>query len=91
MEETKKAVKPLIRTNPDHVSGIALLDEAELGAKLALVIAMNGSGSYAFKFPWGISDELDERLKASGCEEGSEVWVNLRGLTRGNDNDERDE
>lgn len=91
MEETKKAVEPLIRTNPDHVSGIALLDEAELGAKLALVIAMNGSGSYAFKFPWGISDELDERLKASGCEEGSEVWVNLRGLTRGNDNDERDE
>lgn len=91
MEETKKAVKPLIRTNPDHVSGTVLLDEAELGAKLALVIAMNGSGSYAFKFPWGISDELDERLKASGCEEGSEVWVDLGGLTRGNDNDEKDE
>lgn len=91
MEETKKAVEPLIRTNPDHVNGAALLDEAELGAKLALVIAMNGSGAYAFKFPWGISDELDERLKASGCEEGSEVWIDLGGLTRGNDNDERDE
>lgn len=88
MEETKKAVQPLIRTNPDHVSGTALLDEAELGAKLALVIAMNGSGSYAFKFPWGISDELDERLKASGCEEGSEVWIDLKGLAR---NDEKDE
>lgn len=88
MEETKKAVKPLIRTNPDHVSGTALLDEAELGAKLALVIAMNGSGAYAFKFPWGISDELDERLKASGCEEGSEVWIDLKRLAR---NDEKDE
>lgn len=88
MEEIKKAVEPLIRTNPDHVSGTALLDEAELGAKLALVIAMNGSGSYAFKFPWGISDELDERLKASGCEEGSEVWIDLKGLAR---NDEKDE
>lgn len=88
MEETKKAVQPLIRTNPDHVSGTALLDEAELGAKLALVIAMNSSGSYAFKFPWGISDELDERLKASGCEEGSEVWIDLKGLTH---NDEKDE
>lgn len=88
MEETKKAVQPLIRTNPDHVSGTALLDEAELGAKLALVIAMNGSGAYAFKFPWGISDELDERLKASGCEEGSEVWIDLKGLAR---NDERNE
>lgn len=88
MEEIKKAVQPLIRTNPDHVSGTALLDEAELGAKLALVIAMNGSGSYAFKFPWGISDELDERLKASGCEEGSEVWIDLKGLAR---NDEKDE
>lgn len=88
MEETKKAVQPLIRTNPDHVSGTALLDEAELSAKLALVIAMNGSGAYAFKFPWGISDELDERLKASGCEEGSEVWIDLKGLAR---NDERNE
>lgn len=88
MEKIKKAVEPLIRTNPDHVSGTALLDEAELGAKLALVIAMNGSGSYAFKFPWGISDELDERLKASGCEEGSEVWIDLKGLAR---NDEKDE
>lgn len=88
MEEIKKAVQPLIRTNPDHVSGTALLDEAELGAKLALVIAMNGSGPYAFKFPWGISDELDERLKASGCEEGSEVWIDLKGLAR---NDEKDE
>lgn len=88
MEETKKAVQPLIRTNPDHVSGTALLDETELGAKLALVIAMNSSGSYAFKFPWGISDELDERLKASGCEEGSEVWIDLKGLTH---NDEKDE
>lgn len=88
MEETKKAVQPLIRTNPDHVSGTALLDEAELSAKLALVIAMNGSGACAFKFPWGISDELDKRLKASGCEEGSEVWIDLKGLAR---NDERDE
>lgn len=88
MEEIKKAVQPLIRTNPDHISGTALLDEAELGAKLALVIAMNSSGSYAFKFPWGISDELDERLKASGCEEGSEVWIDLKGLTH---NDEKDE
>lgn len=91
MYEQNKVIEPLIRTNPDHINGAALLDEAELGAKLALVIAMNGSGSYAFKFPWGISDELDERLKASGCEEGSEVWVDLGGLTRGNDNDERDE
>ena len=32
MEETKKTVQPLISTNPDHVSGTALLDEAELGA-----------------------------------------------------------
>lgn len=96
MDEQNKVIEPLIRTNPDHINGAALLDEAELGAKLALVIAMNGSGSYAFKFPWGISDELDERLKASGCEEGSEVWVDLKGLKRngngnGNDNDERDE
>lgn len=93
MEETKKAVKPLIRTTPDHVSGTALLDGAGLGVKLALVIAMNGSSSYAFKFPWGISDELDERLKASGCEEGSEVWVDLGGLTHkdGNNNDDDEE
>lgn len=92
MEEIKKAVEPLIRTNPDHVSGSALLDGEDVCAKLALVIAMNGSGAYAFKFPWGISDELDERLKASGCEEGSEVWIDLKGLARnGNDNDERDE
>lgn len=35
---------------------------------------------------------MDERLKASGCEEGSEVWIDLKGLKRnGNDNDERDE
>lgn len=53
MEETKKAVQPLIRTNPDHVSGTALLDEAELSAKLALVIAMNGSGSRGeFQMNW---------------------------------------
>ena len=80
MKEIKKAVQPLIRTNPDHVSGSALLDEKDFGAKLAMVIAMNGSSSYAFKFPWGVSDELDERLKTSGCEEGSEVWIELKGL-----------
>ena len=78
MEEIKKTVQPLIRTNPDHVSGSALLDGEDVFVKLALVIAMNGSNSYAFKFSWGISDELDERLKASGCEEGSEVWIKLR-------------
>lgn len=92
MEETKKAVQPLIRTTPDHVSGTALLDESDISAKLALVVAMNGSNSYAFKFPWGISDELDERLKASGCEEGSEVWVELSGsMCKDNNNNERDE
>lgn len=92
MDKQNKAVQPLIRTNPDHVSGSALLDGEDVCVKLALVIAMNGSGACAFKFPWGISDELDERLKASGCEEGSEVWIDLKGLARnGNDNDEKDE
>lgn len=92
MEEIKKAVQPLIRTNPDHVNGSALLDGEDLSEKLALIIAINGVGSCAFKFTWGISDNLDNKLKASGCEEGSEVWIDLKGLARNsNDNDERDE